>query len=172
LASFVHICDSRDAAAIRREGLRLSKNRYRRFERESYKFGVFAMPVIEDYLATHQWTRELMRRGHRSAAGVYFRVSDDDPVWIGRFGKPKTLVTAAEAVAALRASRELGFEAILPQAVEPGQIMSVRPVAPVGWRYFPEAKGAPPRCLCRFCTRGEANSQKMRRRLDPEGRFA
>lgn len=72
MAIFVHIADERDAQAIRRNGLALPKARLRAFENERRKWGVFALPVIDDFMLSHQWVRELKRRGHRSAVGVYF----------------------------------------------------------------------------------------------------
>ena len=43
------------------------------------------------------------------------------------------------------------FQRVLPQVV--------------GWRYFPAAKGKPPFCTCKFCTRGEYGARRLRERL-------
>lgn len=70
------------------------------------------MPVVSDFMLSHQWVRELARRGHRSAIGVYFRLADEQPVWAGAYNEPKQLCTAAAAAAKLHTQRILGFEVI------------------------------------------------------------
>jgi hypothetical protein len=167
LTLFVHIADERDAASIRRVGLTLPKVRYRR-----NGWGIFALPVIDDFMLSHQWVRELARRGHRSAVGIYFRVPDDEPVHAGLFTEKRVETTAAAAATRLRIEKLLGYEVIIPRSIRPEEIHAIRSVPPVGWRYFPAAKGAPPRCLCRYCMRGEAKSRRLRDRRDPEGRYA
>lgn len=168
---FVHVADERDAGAIRRNGLKLPKARWRDWENANYKWGVFAMPVIEDFMLTHQWVREMKRRGHRGAIGIYFRLPDAEPVWAGRFGQAKAQITAAQAAARLRNERLLGYEVIIPRGIAAAEITAIRPLPAVGWRHSPEAKGNPPRCLCRYCVGGDINSRKLRTRLDPEGRY-
>lgn len=171
MPTFVHISDERDAKSIRRNGLALPKRRWREFENEVSKWGVFAMPVVEDFMLSHQWARELKRRGHRSAVGVYFRVADDEEVWAGIYNQKKTLVTAAVAASTLRSERLLGYEVVIPRGVAHAEIVSIRPVPAVGWRFFPGAKGNAPRCLCRYCVRGDMFSRRMRDRLDPDGTY-
>jgi hypothetical protein len=174
MATFVHIADARDSAAIRRVGLRLPKARLANAPApaQAARYGIFALPVVEDFLLSHQWVRELARRGHRSAVGVYIRLPDNEPVYAGVYNGPKEQITAAQAAAALRSKRILGYEVVIPRAILPAEVVSIRPVPPVGWRYFPEAKGNAPRCLCKFCVRGEAKSRRLRDRLDPEGAYA
>jgi hypothetical protein len=172
MATFVHIADERDALAIRRNGLTLPKARWRSSENDRYKWGVFALPVIADFMLSHQWVRELKRRGHRSAVGVYFRIADNELVWAGLYNKEKTQMTATEAAARLRNERLLGFEVIIPKSILASNISAIRPIPHVGWRFFPEAKGNPPRCLCKYCNRGEIRNKRMRERLDPKGEYA
>lgn len=169
---FVHIADERDAKAIRRNGLALPKNRLREFESKRHKWGVFALPVVEDFMISHQWVRELKRRGHQLAVGIYFRLPDDEPVWAGLFNQDKEPMTAAEAASRLRTQRLLGYEVIVPRSIAASEISAVRPLPHVGWRFFPESKGNPPRCLCRYCNRGDIKSRRMRGRLDPDGQYA
>lgn len=129
------------------------------------------MPVIDDFLLTHQWVRELKRRGHRTAVGIYFRIADNEQVWAGEYNSPKSKLTSAKAAAQLRTGKILGFEVIIPRSIMPTEITAIRLLPAVGWRYFPEAKGKPPRCLCRYCNRGDIKSKKMRKRLDPDGYY-
>jgi hypothetical protein len=157
---FVHIADERDAASIRRAGLTLPKAKLHR-----RGWGIFALPVVEDFMLTHQWVRELARGGHRSAIGVYFRVPDNEPVQAGLFGEKWADTTAAATATRLRAERLLGYEVIISRSIKPEEIHAIRPVPPIGWRFFPGAKGAEPRCLCRYCVRGDIKSQRLRKRL-------
>jgi hypothetical protein len=172
MTTFVHIADERDTPAIRRNGLALPKTRYRDAENERYKWGVFALPVVEDFMLSHQWIRELKRRGHRTASGIYFRVADAELVWAGLYNQNKVQVTAAEAAARLRTEKLLGYEVIIPRAIVASEIVAIRTLPHVGWRFFPAAKGSPPRCLCRFCQRGDMKSRRLRQRLDPNGEYA
>jgi len=172
MATFVHVADARHRAAIRKVGLSLPKARYRFFESEGRKWGIFALPVVEDFSLSHQWVRELARRGWKSAVGVYFRVPDGEPVWAGVYNEAKATVSASEAAAALRDRRYRGYEVIIPRAIKPREIHAIRNLPLVGWRYFPEAKGRPPACLCRFCLRGDIKSRRLRDRLDPDGNYA
>ena len=171
MTTFVHIADQRDAAAIRCSGLPLPKARLRAYEHPSWKWGVFAMPVIEDFMLTHQWVRELKRRGHGTAVGVYFRLDDDEPTWAGLYNEPKQALGAAQAAARLRVERALGYEVVIPRAIRAAEIRAVRVLPAVGWRFFPQAKGKPPRCLCKYCVGSEIKSRRMRERLDPEGQY-
>lgn len=84
------------------------------------------MPVTSNFFVTHQWLRELKRRGFRTAVGVYFRVGDGERVWVGRYNGPKRSVTAAHAHRLLRESNELGFQAILTTSIPAGAIKSAR----------------------------------------------
>jgi len=166
---FVHIADERHGKAIRRNGLTLSD---RRSEREGHKSGVFALPVVDDFMLSHQWVRELGRRGHRTPIGIYFRVSDSEFVWAGLYNEAKAKVLASEAANILRKDRLLGYEVFIPRSILASEISKIRTVPHVCWRFFPQAKGRPPFCLCKFCNRGEIKNRKMRERLDPHGDFA
>jgi hypothetical protein len=117
MATFVHIADERDSASIRRVGLKLP--RAPETFPGSRPVGVFATPVVPDFVVTHQWVRELKKRGFRLAVGVYFRVPDDEPVWAGRFNEPKQPLTAAQASAWLSRERTLGYEVIIPVPSRP-----------------------------------------------------
>lgn len=154
---FVHIADERDAATIRRGGLTLPRGRA--FE----ACGLFTMPVVRDFQLTHQWVRELKRRGFNTAIGVYFRVPDDTPVLAGHFNETKQVTSAAEAAAWLYRSRMLGFESVLPQSIEARAIHAIRRLPlTIGWRYFPGAHERGIFCGCESYQRGNFNSRKIR----------
>lgn len=169
---FVHIADERDSKSIQKNGLTLPKNKLREYENEARKWGVFALPVINDFMISHQWVRELKRRGHRNTIGIYFRIPDDEMVWAGIYTQAKSRITAAEAAARLSNEKILGYEVIIPRSIISSEITAIRTLPNIGWRFFPEAKGKPPFCLCKYCNRGDIKSMRMRKRLDPNGDYA
>lgn len=153
----VHLGDARAATRYRRSGIRTSRG----YVRPS---GVFAMPVLPDYFASHQWLRELKRRGVRTFVGVYFRVPDAEPVLVGHYRHAHAEMTAAEAARLiLDAADPRGYEVLVPRRVEAAEVQAVRAVnRVVGWRYYPEAKGRKPFCSCRSCNRGEIRAKRLR----------
>jgi hypothetical protein len=129
--------------------------------------GVYAVPVTPDFYASHQWLRELKRKNRGPVAGVYFRVPDEQSVWMGHYGKSHRLITAAEAVGEFtRAEDPIGWEVIVPRRIEADEIHRVRQLSQIiGWRFSPDSKGKPPFCTCKFCTRGEYGSARLRERF-------
>jgi hypothetical protein len=159
---FVHLAPESRVALIRRNGIgRLRKGIGERPD------GLFAMPVTRNFYVSHQWLRELKRRGQGVVAGIYFRISDSESVWVGHYGQAHRKMTAAEATAEFMAAENReGWEVIIPRRVEAKAIHRVRSLPQVvGWRYSPGAKGKPPVCTCRYCTRGEYGSARLRARL-------
>jgi hypothetical protein len=162
MAMFVHLTTESRISRIRRNGIA----RLRKAAGLSIK-GIFAVPVTRDFYASHQWLRELKRQNQSPIAGVYFRLPDKQPVWLGHYGQSHRLVTAAEAIAQFSMTDDpSGWEVVVPRRIEPSEIHKVRQLSQViGWRFSPKAKGKPPFCTCKFCTRGEYGSAKLRRRL-------
>lgn len=60
---------------------------------------VYAMPVVPDFWTTYQWLRELRRWHDERMVAVYFRVQDDEPVYVGRYGQQQRIMKAAAAAA-------------------------------------------------------------------------
>src|ERR1700716_869562 len=115
---FVHLSPESRAALIRRNGIR----RIRR-DKADIPGGVFAVPVTRNFYVSHQWLRELKRRNRGSIAGVYFRVPDKEPVWVGHYNQAHRWVSASEAVAEfLDAQDAQGWEVIIPRRIEAGEI--------------------------------------------------
>lgn len=145
--------------SIRGTGIRTSHPRY------GQPAGVYATPVTPNFVLTHQWLRELKRRGQRTIWAVYLRIPDNILVWAGRYNEHHQLMTAAEALAWLRRmDTATGFEALIPRSIEAEEIRAIHHLPQtLGWRYFPEAHGAKP-CGCPACQpRGEIRSQRIRR---------
>src|SRR3954465_15440741 len=131
----VHIADARAARKIERTGIALS--RWRDPERR----GVYAMPVLPNYFISHQWMRELKRRGIRTMVGVHFRLSDREPVLVGHYGLKHTPMSASRAVhVVMDASDARGYEVLIPRKIEAKEIVGIRAVnRVVGWRFHPES---------------------------------
>lgn len=158
MALFVHLAPLEAVKRIRRSGIKAAK----------WRTGVYAMPVLPDFYASHQWLRELrIGHGRQPVCAVYFRVPGAMPVTYGSFNGPHVRATADEAAGALMAANDrMGFEVIFEAAIAPSHITSIKELRQVtGWRYFPRAKGRTP-CACPSCLRrGEPYSQRIRRRF-------
>jgi len=162
MAMFVHLTTEALTSRIQRNGIvRLRK------AVGSLPGGVYAVPVTRNFYASHQWLRELKRRNQGPIAGIYFRIPDEQPVWLGHYGQVHRLVSAAEAIAQfINADDPLGWQVVIPRPIEAKEIHKIRQLPQViGWRFSPKAKGKPPFCTCKFCTRGEYASAKLRKRL-------
>ena len=164
MAMFVHLTRESALARIRRSGIARSRRAVRDFPR-----GVFAVPVTRDFNVSHQWLRELRRQNaNGTVVAVYFRVPDDEQVWVGHYNQAHRQMTAAEAAREFMSaeSRE-GWEVIIPRRIEAGEVRRVKALPQVlGWRYFPGAKGRPPFCTCEYCTRGEYGARRLRARFN------
>jgi hypothetical protein len=162
MAMFVHLAPESSAPQIRRNGVARLRRRVGASPR-----GVFAVPVTRNFYASHQWLRELKRRNKGPIVGVYFRIPDDQQVWVGHYGQAHRWLSAAEAVAQFAAASDpLGWEVVIPRRIEANEIHNTRRLRQVvGWRFHPKAKGKPPFCTCKFCTRGEYGAAKLRKRL-------
>jgi hypothetical protein len=164
MAMFVHLAPESRVAQIRRNGIRRMRP-----AAGNTPSGLFAVPVTRNFYASHQWLRELKRRNQGPIAGVYFRIPNEQPVWIGHYGQGHCWLTAAEAVATFHfADDPMGWEVVIPRRIDASEIHRIRRLPQViGWRYSPTAKGKRPFCTCKFCTRGDFGAAKLRRRLDP-----
>jgi len=161
---FVHLTVEKQVKPILRNGItRLRKSRM------TGQSGIYAMPVTRNFYISHQWLRELKRRGRGPIAGVYFRVPDDEIVWLGHYNQAHQQMTAAEATAAVDdAGPAEGFEVIIPRRIEKKEIHRVRMLPQVvGWRFYPGAHGRRP-CGCPYCQRGEYGARRLRERYESE----
>jgi hypothetical protein len=162
MAMFVHLAPESRILLVRRNGIR----RLRRAV-GNLPDGIFAVPVTRNFYVSHQWLRELKRRNQGRIAGVYFRIPDEERVWVGHYRQGHRWMTASEAVAEFMAAEDAqGWEVIIPRRIEASEIHKTRSIPQViGWRFFPTAKGKRPFCTCRFCTRGDYGARRMRVRL-------
>lgn len=122
---------------------------------------VFCMPVMQDYVVTHQWVREIKRYlCSPQMIGVYLRLPKDEPVWVGRYNTPHALLPLGKAIRQLmNEPQPLGYELIVPRSIGKKEIHGVRELPRItGWRYRPERKKW--LCLCDACIRGEPYSKR------------
>ncbi len=156
----VHITPEKNVAAIRRSGIGIARHMQ----------GVFATPVLPNFVVTHQWLRELKRfrvliDGHAAHTmwGVYFRVRDDEPVLFGHFGREPMTLPAARAVGEFMAAADpLGMEIVLPRRIAAKEIHRIRRLPRnVGWRYEPKVRE---RFFCRCVVCNPAGSINSKRK--------
>ena len=161
MATFVHLTPEKHLAAIKRSGI------HRARARQFLPAGVYAQAVTPNFYVSHQWLRELKRSGQRTMLGIYFRVPDDEPVYVGHYNQTPLRVSAAEAIGLIMHNDSpLGYQVLIPRRIESKEIVRVRhlPQA-LGWRYYPESHGKT-LCACPVClSPGEINSSKKRQRL-------
>ena len=158
---FVHLTAEKNVKAILRNGL----SRLRRAG--AVPSGIFAMPVTRSFCVSHQWLRELKRRGLGPIAGIYFRVPDDETVWVGHYNQPHQRMTAAEAVGliASQPSPE-GYQVIVPRKIARSEVHRFRTLPQViGWRYQPGSHGSRP-CPCPVCLKGNFGARRIRQKFD------
>jgi hypothetical protein len=152
MPTLVHLADLNDAEKIKRNGIKI--HRYRR--------GIFCMPVTPDFYVTHQWIRELRRRGVRTYVGVYFKLPDDEPVYAGKYFEEHKPMALAEAIRELNSLNDpLGYQVIVERKILPAEIVRIKKLPQiVGWRVSPDAKGSQP-CGCRFCQLGRIKGSRI-----------
>jgi hypothetical protein len=163
MAMFVHLTSEKSIKLIRRNGISRIRNQH---DRPS---GIYAMPVTRNFYISHQWLRELKRRGGTTIAAVYFRVPDEETVWVGHYNQAHRQMTAAEASALMTTTENReGYEVIVPHRIEAREIHRIRNLPQVtGWRYYPGAHGRRP-CGCPFCQRGEYGARRLREKYDQD----
>jgi hypothetical protein len=157
MPQFIHLADSKAISRIERNGIATSRARI-----EGGR-GVYCTPVCRDFFRTHQWLRELKRTGVKSIHAVQFFIPAAELVWVGRYNADHIKVKASEAVRIFEEHNDgLGLEILIPQRVSSSSIRRIYvPEQIIGWRYYPEAKGKPPFCGCRFCNRGSINASRV-----------
>lgn len=165
MPQFIHLTDDRKVGLIRKNGIIASKI-YGRDQK-----GVFATPVSQNHYLSHQWLRELKRRGIPTISAIQFSIADDTEVEIGRYNADHITTTAAEAVRIFREHESgLGLEVIIPESIPAKAINRVyTPRQICGWRYYPEAHAADRKpCGCPYCQRGQINNRRLREAYEAE----
>lgn len=159
----VHLSAEKNVAQIKRGGIKAMPLR-------GGGKGVFCMPLLPNFYASHQWLREIRRgqRGHATIVAIDFRLPSDEPVLVGHYAAPhvETTISAAAGII-MEAADPMGYEIVLPRSVTRDEIHKIRLVNQViGWRYHPKSKGTKPFCPCNFCIGGEYGAGKLRERMN------
>ncbi|XOK60354.1 HEAT repeat domain-containing protein [Paenibacillus elgii] len=155
---FVHLTPEQSIANIVRNGIKPSEVHV-----DGVGDGVFCMPLIHDFYASHQWLRELRRFNKKNMTAVYFKLSDEESVFFGDYFQKHRRGSAGQAVKAfLDREDRMGFQVIVPRKIAKNEILRTKKLSQtIGWRFYPKAKGTR-RCLCPGCLRGgEANDNKQ-----------
>jgi len=85
---YVHLADEREAASIRKNGIKVGKHQQ----------GIFCMPVLQNFYVSHQWLRELKRSGARTYVGVYFKLDSKELVYAGKYNQEHRHISFGEAI--------------------------------------------------------------------------
>jgi hypothetical protein len=160
MATFVHLTPEKNIQRILRNGISCRR------AKPGQPAGVFAMPVTRNFYVSHQWLRELKRRGQGPVCAIYFRVPDEKIVWVGHYNRGYRKMTAAEAVALISGQENSeGYEVVFRSRIPHTQIRRAKRIPQlIGWRYYPGAHGKKP-CPCPVCQRGDYGSRRIRERL-------
>jgi hypothetical protein len=118
----MHLARERDEKAIVRSGIKPSPY-------DGDALGVYAMPVLPDFFASHQWLRELRRRSPVPLVAIGFVIADDEEVRVGHYSVPHTPMTAAEASGVILGAEDpRGYEVVILRKIEPTEIRRSRSV--------------------------------------------
>ena len=155
MAVLLHIADARAERSIRRAGLKAGRH------------GVHAVPVTGDFMASHQWARELKRCGWNLGLAVSFRMPGATQVRAGHYNEAQEAMSLGAAIAVyLARDQQAGYQIVFDAGIPRRNILKMKPLRrPPGWRYFPEAKGREP--VPGWSNRGDYGAARMRKRLEP-----
>ena len=161
MAVLVHFTEEKNKNSIVKNGIKLETIHY-----ENIKKGIFCMPVIPDFYATHQWVRELKQyNSGNEIIAVYFKVPDEEKIFCGKYNENIIKTNAVEAHnILLNLEDKMGFQAIIGRKISQNEITKIKNIPQIiGWRHFPKSHERK-RCLCPAClTKGSYNSQKTKR---------
>ena len=157
MTHFVHLTDAKLVPSVRRSGIRAGQVRSGEIR------GFYCTPVSHNTFKTHQWVRELKRRGIRAIDAVQFYLPPAEEVFIGLYNGDFIKARASEAARIFESDEsEMGLEVVVPRSVSRREIHRIySPNQVSGWRFHPSAKGSKPFCGCRYCNRGEINAYRF-----------
>jgi len=86
------------------------------------------MPVVPDFAATHQWVRELRRWQGERVVAIHLSLPRDEPVYVGRYGKPHELGTLGDAIGWVRRN-QAGAQMVVPRSITAREVCAVREIS-------------------------------------------
>jgi hypothetical protein len=155
----VHLADERESSNILRNGIKIGK----------FRRGIFCMPVMQNFYLSHQWLRELKRRGVKSYVGVYFKADSKVKVFAGKYNTEHKYLELGQAIKEIQSIEDpLGYELIIERKIEAKEIVKIKNLPQnIGWRYKPRSNGLKP-CSCDYCIRGTMKASRIRKKYEPE----
>lgn len=158
MPTLVHLADERESSNIKKNGLKIGKNRQ----------GIFCMPVLDNFYLSHQWLRELKRNGIKTFVGIYFKIDSQTKVYAGKYNEDHKYITIGEAIKEIKSIEDpLGYEIIIDRKIEATEIQKIKYLPQnIGWRYRPKSNGEKP-CGCDFCIRGSIKGNRVREKYEP-----
>lgn len=159
MPALVHLADEREAANIKRSGIKIGK----------YRQGIYCMPVLQNFYLSHQWLRELKRRGVRTFVGVYFKVDSKTKVFAGKYNTGHQHIELGQAIKEMQSLDDpLGYEIIIDRKIEAKEIEKITSLPQnVGWRYKPWSNGQRP-CSCDYCIKSTIKANRIREKYEPQ----
>jgi len=159
MPTLVHLADERDSSSIKMNGIKIGKHRQ----------GIFCMPVLQNFYLSHQWLRELKRRGANTFVGVYFKIDSKTKVYAGRYNHNHKYIELGEAIKEIQTIDDpLGYEIIIDRKIGAKEIGKIKRLPQnIGWRYKPRANGTKP-CSCDYCIKGTIKGNRVRQKYNPK----
>lgn len=159
MPTLVHLADEREASSIKKNGIKIGKHRQ----------GIYCMPILQNFYLSHQWLRELKRRGINTFVGVYFKLDSKTKVYAGRYNQDHQYIELGEAIKEIQTIDDpLGYEIIIDRKIESKEIDKIKSLPQtIGWRYQPRSHGTKP-CSCDYCNRGNIKADRIRQKYDPK----
>ncbi|HYE60792.1 MAG TPA: hypothetical protein VD997_02250 [Phycisphaerales bacterium] len=162
MPALVHLTDGKDAERIRACGLHGLPACFpgaRLTDKVQLAQAVFAMPLLPNESATHQWMTELLGRGYKTIVAVHFEVDRHTKVWVGRERHEHLCLPVCDAVDRMHKASDLrGWEIIIPGDVPSAAIIDLRQVP---------CRVVPTKAELHPCDPGERGSSHAPERLSP-----
>ena len=161
MAVFVHFTEDKIKNSILNNGIELKTIHY-----ENINKGIFCMPVIPDFYATHQWVRELKQyKSGNDIIAIYFKIPDEEIVFCGKYNEELIETKASESHKSfLDLEDKMGFQTIIGRKIFSNEITKIKNIPQIiGWRHFPKSHKLK-RCLCPAClSKGSYNSINVKK---------
>ncbi len=129
MPTLVHLADEKEASNIKRNGIKIGK----------FRQGIFCIPVMQSFYLSHQWLRELKRRGVKTFVGVYFKVDSKAKVFAGKYNSEHRYIELGQAIKEIQTIDDpLGYEIIIDRKIDAKEIEKIKNLPQnIGWRYKP-----------------------------------
>ncbi|MGN6435942.1 MAG: hypothetical protein ACTHMM_05385 [Agriterribacter sp.] len=117
---------------------------------------------------SHQWLRELKRRGVKTFVGIYFRVDSKTKVFAGKYNADHKHIELGQAIKEIQMMEDpLGYEIIIDRKIEAKEIKKIKHLPQtIGWRYQPRSNGKKP-CSCSYCIKSTIKANRVRKKYEP-----